>query len=78
MPLMKTVTTSGLRTRHTTILKWIEAGEEVKITKRGKAVARIVPEKQPAKEMSARSVLKGGKVKLLYLSDGQKAALFDE
>jgi antitoxin (DNA-binding transcriptional repressor) of toxin-antitoxin stability system len=42
---MKTATVRELRNHYTTVMKWIEAGEEVKISKRGKVIARLVPEK---------------------------------
>lgn len=42
---MKTATVRELRNSYTSVLKWIEAGEEVKISKRGKIIARLVPEK---------------------------------
>ena len=41
---MKTATVRELRNRYTTVLKWIEAGEEVAISKRGVVIARLVPE----------------------------------
>lgn len=41
---MKTATVRELRNRYTSVLDWIEAGEEIIITRRGKAVARLVPE----------------------------------
>ena len=43
---MKTATLRELRTRYSTVMKWIEVGEQVKISKRGKVVARLVPVKQ--------------------------------
>jgi antitoxin (DNA-binding transcriptional repressor) of toxin-antitoxin stability system len=43
---MKTATVRDLRTRYTSLLRWIEAGEEVVITQRGGAIARLVPEHQ--------------------------------
>jgi len=43
---MKTATVRDLRTRYTSLLRWIEAGEEVVITQRGRAIARLVPEHQ--------------------------------
>ena len=42
---MKTATVRQLRNRYTTLLKWIEAGEEVAISRRGIVIARLVPEK---------------------------------
>ncbi len=44
---MKTATVRDLRNRYTSLLSWIGAGEEIVITRRGKAIARLVPE--PAK-----------------------------
>lgn len=41
---MKTATVRDLRNHYSGLLKWIEAGEEVRSTRRGKAVARLVPE----------------------------------
>lgn len=41
---MKTATVRDLRNRYTRLLSWIGAGEEIIITQRGKAVARLVPE----------------------------------
>jgi prevent-host-death family protein len=41
---MKTATVRDLRNRYTSLLGWIEAGEEIVITQRGKAIARLIPE----------------------------------
>jgi prevent-host-death family protein len=41
---MKTATVRELRNHYTGLLKWLEAGEEVRITRRGKPIARLVPE----------------------------------
>ncbi|MFT5469984.1 MAG: prevent-host-death family protein [Verrucomicrobiales bacterium] len=41
---MKTATVRDLRNRYTDLLAWISAGEEIVITRRGKAIARLVPE----------------------------------
>lgn len=41
---MKTATVRDLRNRYTSLLDWIVAGEEIVITQRGKAIARLVPE----------------------------------
>jgi len=42
--IMKTATVRDLRNRYTSLLQWIGAGEEIVITQRGKAVARLIPE----------------------------------
>jgi antitoxin (DNA-binding transcriptional repressor) of toxin-antitoxin stability system len=41
---MKTATVADLRNNFARISRWIEAGEEVEITKRGKKFARLQPE----------------------------------
>jgi len=41
---MRTATVRDLRNRYTSLLSWIGAGEEIVITQRGKAIARLVPE----------------------------------
>jgi len=41
---MKTATVRELRNRYTQLLKWLEAGEEIMITRRGVTVARLVPD----------------------------------
>jgi prevent-host-death family protein len=41
---MKTATVRDLRNRYTNLLSWIGAGEEIIITQRGKAIARLIPE----------------------------------
>ncbi len=40
---MKTATVADLRNRFPRVFKWIEEGEQVELTKRGRVVARIVP-----------------------------------
>jgi antitoxin (DNA-binding transcriptional repressor) of toxin-antitoxin stability system len=42
--IMKTATVADLRNNFARISRWIEAGEEVEITKRGKKFARLRPE----------------------------------
>jgi antitoxin (DNA-binding transcriptional repressor) of toxin-antitoxin stability system len=49
---MKTATVRDLRNRYTSLLSWIGAGEEIIITQRGKAIARLIPEHdQPAQNV---------------------------
>ncbi len=43
MAHMKTATIRDLRDRYTSLLRWLRAGEEIVITRRGKAVAKLVP-----------------------------------
>ena len=49
---MKTATVRDLRNRYTSFLSWIGAGEEIIITQRGKAIARLIPEQ----DQSAQNV----------------------
>lgn len=46
---MKTATVRDLRNHYTGLLRWIAAGEEVVITRRGKPLARLIPEKPASK-----------------------------
>jgi antitoxin (DNA-binding transcriptional repressor) of toxin-antitoxin stability system len=41
---MKTATVRDLRNRYTSLLRWINAGEEILITQRGIVIARLIPE----------------------------------
>lgn len=45
---MKTATVRDLRNRYLELLGWIASGEEIVITRRGKPIARLVPEQQEA------------------------------
>jgi len=78
---MKTVTFRELRARHATVMKWIEAGEEVKISQDGKVVARFVPEKPKRKnkvKRPLRSRSGTNKAKPFLITAEQKTVLFDE
>ncbi len=48
---MKTATVRELRNRYTSVLRWVSAGEEVLITKRGIVIARLVPESAQTAEV---------------------------
>jgi prevent-host-death family protein len=48
---MKTATVRQLRNQYTEVLGWVEAGEEVRISRRGKVIARLVPEKPKSKRV---------------------------
>lgn len=45
---MKTATVRDLRNRYTQLLADLEAGEEIRITRRGKSIARLIPERPDA------------------------------
>jgi antitoxin (DNA-binding transcriptional repressor) of toxin-antitoxin stability system len=47
---MKTATVRDLRNHYTSLLRWIGAGEEILITQKGKAIARLIPEQPEAAE----------------------------
>ncbi len=46
-----TATVRELRNRYAQLLKWLEAGEEITITRRGVPIARLVPERPQTKQM---------------------------
>ena len=48
---MKTATVRELRNEYKRVLGWAEAGEEVAISRRGKIIARLVPEKPKSKRV---------------------------
>ena len=41
---MRTATVRDLRNNYLTLMKWLAAGEEIIITKRGRPIARLIPE----------------------------------
>lgn len=43
---MKIATIRDLRNRYTHLLDWINAGEEILISRRGRTIARLVPERE--------------------------------
>ena len=45
---MKTATVRDLRNRYTCLLSWLNAGEEILITQRGRTIARLIPEQDQA------------------------------
>jgi hypothetical protein len=51
---MKTATVRELRNRSTQLLEWIDAGEEIRITRRGIVIARLVPRTAP--ELTLESI----------------------
>ncbi len=48
---MKTATVRQLRNQYREVLGWVEAGEVVKISVRGKVVARLIPERPRPKKV---------------------------
>jgi prevent-host-death family protein len=48
---MKTATVRDLRNNYRTVLGWVEGGEEVRISRRGKVVARLIPERPASKKV---------------------------
>jgi antitoxin (DNA-binding transcriptional repressor) of toxin-antitoxin stability system len=47
---MKTASVRDLRNNFPRVSEWIEGGEQVELTKRGKVIARIVPVRQKVKK----------------------------
>jgi prevent-host-death family protein len=66
---MKEIGAFEAKNRLGTLLDWVEQGEEVVITRRGKAVARLVPEgsrfnREEAREAARRIRERAAKMKL--------------
>ncbi len=47
---MKTATVADLRNHFPQVFRWIEEGESVEVTKRGRVVARLVPVELPRRK----------------------------
>ena len=78
---MKTATVRHLRNQYSAVLRWIDAGEEVTISRRGKIVARLVPEpasRRKRVDWSASAALGMDKSSLPRLSARTAAALLAE
>ncbi|MBU6172023.1 MAG: type II toxin-antitoxin system Phd/YefM family antitoxin [Verrucomicrobia bacterium] len=78
---MKTATVRDLRNRYTSLLSWIGAGEEIIITQRGKAIARLIPEQdQPAQKVkwSESPAVKRGRSKSRVLSAKEASDIIHE
>jgi prevent-host-death family protein len=77
---MKTATVRELRNRYTQLLKWLEAGEEIVITRRGVTVARLVPEGPQTKrtvDWTKSAAFALDKLKLRPLTAKESAELLD-
>ena len=78
---MKTATVRELRNRYTSLLRWIGAGEEIVITRRGRAIARLVPEPAPVAETidwSASPAVRRDRSKSRVLTAREAATLIHE
>jgi prevent-host-death family protein len=53
---MQTVSVAEAKAHLSELLKQVEAGEEIVITRRGRAVARLAPEKKPFKPLPLPSL----------------------
>jgi prevent-host-death family protein len=77
---MKTATVRELRNRYTQLLKWLEAGEEITITRRGVTIARLVPEKPRTKQKvdwPKSAAFQLDRIKLRPLTAQESAELLD-
>jgi antitoxin (DNA-binding transcriptional repressor) of toxin-antitoxin stability system len=75
---MKTATVRELRNQYSTVLKWIDAGEEVAISRRGVVIARLVPERAQAPDRfdwTTSAAFRRNKSKMRLLSAEQSAAI---
>jgi prevent-host-death family protein len=77
---MRTATVRELRNHYNTLLDWVAEGEEVVITKRGKSVARLVPEAGEtgeAVDWSASPVVLRDRSNEKMMTNGQLRELWD-
>jgi prevent-host-death family protein len=78
---MKTATVRELRNRYSQLIKWLEAGEEITITRRGVAIARLVPENRAKARLGAdwsQSAAFGlDRLQLRPLTEEESAELLD-
>jgi prevent-host-death family protein len=79
---MKTATVRELRNRYTQLLEWIEAGEEIRITRRGVVIARLVPENRDIAhhgiDWTGSAAFALDRLNLRPLKAEQTAALLDD
>jgi antitoxin (DNA-binding transcriptional repressor) of toxin-antitoxin stability system len=78
---MKTATVRDLRNRYTSLLRWIGAGEEILITRRGVVIARLSPEtahSAQAVNWADAPEVRRDRSREPVLSAGQSAALIAE
>ena len=79
---MKTATVRELRNRYTRLLEWLEAGEEIRITRRGVVIARLVPEnhsKSPRRvDWTKSAAITLDRLKLRPLTGKESADLLDD
>jgi antitoxin (DNA-binding transcriptional repressor) of toxin-antitoxin stability system len=78
---MKTATVRELRNNYTALLRWIDAGEEISISRRGRVVARLVPasaKRARRVDWSDSAALRRDKSKLRCLSAEESAKLLEE
>lgn len=72
---MRTATVRDLRNHYTDLLRWISAGEDVVITQRGVAVARLTPVRPRKLDWVGSPEVKRERKHLPKLSAKQSAAL---
>ena len=78
---MKMATVRELRNRYSELMKWIEAGEEITISRRGRIIARLVPESAKRSgrvDWGSSAALRMDKSALPHLSAAVSAALLAE
>jgi antitoxin (DNA-binding transcriptional repressor) of toxin-antitoxin stability system len=78
---MKTATVRDLRNHYSKLLGWIDAGEEVAVSRRGRVIARLVPEggKKPQRvDWKTSAAYRMDKMALPHLSAAASAALLAE
>lgn len=78
---MKRASVRDLRNRYSDLLAWLAAGQEIVITQRGKAIARLIPEPPSAKgvvDWSKSPALRRDRSSSAQLSAEQTRRLLEE
>lgn len=77
---MKIATIRQLRNQCRDVMGWVEAGEEVKISKRGKIIARLVPEKAKPRRVdwTKSAAFTMDRSKMRKISAKEMKALWDD
>ena len=78
---MKTATVRDLRNHYSKLMGWVEAGEEIAVSRRGRVIARLIPEsskEQDRVDWAKSAAVRMDKRALPQLTASRAAALLAE
>jgi antitoxin (DNA-binding transcriptional repressor) of toxin-antitoxin stability system len=77
---MRTATVRELRNQYRSVLSWVEAGEEVAISRRGLIIARLVPERPKSKKVdwTKSAAFNMDRSKMTMLTAGQVKSVLED